>query len=495
MRKRLLYLLLAVCLTYSLCACGEGGEYTEGGSNSNSVTTSEASGVPETGVPGSTEDFHENVKELTSFEKLFSNGPIPSQDTNELWGYIDSTGNWVVSPVFADAKSFWDSGLAPVRDMQSQLWGLIDTSGQYVVGPTFDQIADRVSDSLFRVHVPNQGWGYIDATGTFVIESQFDDARDFSGGFARVSSQMQFTGQNSYRLWGYINTSGERITEDIFSEAYDFSEGLACAKQGDIFSGLYGYIDDSGKFAIDPLYTEATSFSDGVAFVSMWAAGNTYYGLIGKDGYGITGPICGSLPSANGYTASFNYGLRPVWTLDITGQVYINTDGEVVLPKNDEPYQSASSFSGGYAMACKNDLYGYIDLDGNWTIPPQYVSASNFLDDMALVEVGSLDEILNGNSRRRIIDTAGNCILEIGGDVTLSRWNWRTPERIAVSDKTSGKIGFWNLAGDILIDYMFDETQNFAEDYSYAKVKYNGLWGVIDMDGNWLISAQFMSLG
>lgn len=495
MKKRLFMLFFVVCLTCSLCACGGSSEDPGGRDGTDSASTSSNQGTSETGTVVGNGDTHESVKELTTFEKLFSNGPIPAQDTNELWGYIDSSGNWTISPVFAEAKSFWNSGLALVKDAQSQLWGLVDSSGEYKVEPTFSNIGSYLSEGLFRVCVPDHGWGYIDASGTFVIEPQFNDARDFSGGFARVSSQMQFTGQNSYRLWGYINTSGERITEDIFSEAYDFSEGLACVNQGDIFSPFYGYIDELGMLAILPEHSAATSFSDGVAFVDMWDTGTMYYALIGKDGYPLTGPICINPGPSNGYKASFNYGLRPVQAMDLSGYIYINTDGETVLPKVGEPYQFAESFSGGYAMVCENDLWGYIDLEGNWIIPPQYASASNFLDDMALVEVGSLDEFLNGNSRRRIIDTAGNCILEVGGDVTLSRWNWRAPERIAVSDKTSGKIGFWNLAGEVLIDYIFDETQNFADDYSYAKVKYNGLWGVINMNGNWLIPAQFMSLG
>ena len=277
MRKRLLSLLLATCLTCSLCACGKDGGLAEDGNNSNTASTSDSQGTPENAVANSNTDPDEATKELTAFEKLFDNGSIPAQDTTELWGYIDRSGNWTISPMFTEAKSFWDSGLALVKDAQSQLWGLIDSSGQYVVEPAFDRIADHPSDDLFRVRVPERGWGYIDTSGAFVIGPQFNDARDFSGGFARVSSQIQSIGQNSYWLWGYINTSGERITEDIFSEAYDFSEGLACVNQGDIFSPFYGYIDESGMFAILPEHTAATSFSDGVAFLGFWGWGNSRY--------------------------------------------------------------------------------------------------------------------------------------------------------------------------------------------------------------------------
>lgn len=490
MRKRYFLFLFTICLTCCLCACGGSGD------SAASNATPDIQGTGEDSNVSSSEAPQQDAEELTAFDKLFANGPIPAQDTSELWGYIDSSGEWVIPPTFSKARAFWDSGLAFVLDTESQLWGLIDSSGQYVVEPTFYNIGNNLSGGLFRVSVPDHGWGYIDTTGSFVIEPQFDKAYDFSNGFARVSNQMVITTSYSYDLWGYINTSGERITEDIFYEAYDFSEGLACVNAGNPFDSFYGYIDESGTGVILPEHSAATSFSNGVAFVDMWDTGTMYYALIGKDGYPLTGPICSNPGPSNGYKASFNYGLRPVRTMDMAGYIYINTDGETVLPKTGEPYQFAESFSGEYAMVCENDLWGYIDLDGNWVVPPQYASASNFLDGMALVqEAGSLEDIINDNTRRWIIDTSGTRILEFGADVTVGSVAFTAPDRIPVTEKASGKTGFWNLAGDIMIGYIYDDAQRFATDYSYAKVQYDGLWGMIDKDGNWLIPAQFMSLG
>ena len=151
--------------------------------------------------------------------------------------------------MFANAKPFWDSGLALVNDAQSLLWGLIDGSGKYISEPIFSNVGDNLRNGLFRVGVLDRGWGYIDTSGAFVIEPQFEVANDFSNGFARVSSQIQsIENQNYYRLWGYINTSGERITEDIFSEAHDFSLGFAQVKRGDPF-GDWEYIDMDGNIA------------------------------------------------------------------------------------------------------------------------------------------------------------------------------------------------------------------------------------------------------
>lgn len=414
MRKRLFAFLCAACLLCNLCACGSSGESganTEPGSYSP-PTTHDGNVVSN---PSDSDKPTDNLENLTAFERLFANGSLPAQDTNELWGYIDSSGNWIIPPTFKAVKAFWSSGLALAQDTGSQLWGLIDTSGQYITEPAFGNVGERLGDGLFRVGDPNRGWGYIDTSGAFVIEPQFDVATDFSNGFARVSSQIQFInqGQNYYQLWGYINISGERITEDIFSEATDFYNGVARVKRGDPSSNAWEYIDTNGNSAS---------------------------------------------PNSNAASPS--------------------------------QYTSKSLT---YKYDAESGLYGYVDSSGDWILPPQYIVAGAFLGGIALVQVGSVDGMLHDNCPQYLIDTSGNYLMEVSKDITVI--NWQNREHILVKDKISEKIGCCNLSGDILIDCIYDEIQDFAEDYSYIKVRYDGLWGIIDKDGNWLIPAQFLALG
>lgn len=170
---------------------------------------------------------------------------------------------------------------------------------------------------------------------------------------------------------------------------------------------------------------------------------------------------------------------------------YIDTSGNPASP----PDTTASyNFVGlQYKWDPESKLTGYVDSSDNWIIPPQYTMAGPFWSDVAVVQIGSLEDAIRGTCQKYLIDTEGNYLVDFGRDVSVA--DWHTPERIAVIDNLSGKTGFWDLSGTVVIDYMFDETQSFAGDYSYAKVKYNGLWGIIDKDGNWLVPAQFLSLG
>jgi hypothetical protein len=63
-------------------------------------------------------------------------------------------------------------------------WGYIDRTGQAVISPQFES-AWRFSEGLGAVKVGHR-WGYIDRTGKIVIKTIFDDAGLFSQGLAGV---------------------------------------------------------------------------------------------------------------------------------------------------------------------------------------------------------------------------------------------------------------------------------------------------------------------
>lgn len=59
--------------------------------------------------------------------------PICDPDSKH-WGYVDFEGNWVIKPIFEDAKLFiytWNNRVAPAK--LAGRWGCIDHTGRYVV--------------------------------------------------------------------------------------------------------------------------------------------------------------------------------------------------------------------------------------------------------------------------------------------------------------------------------------------------------------------------
>lgn len=99
------------------------------------------------------------------------------------YGYIDKTGNYVISPRFEYAFPFTGER-ALVK--QNGKFGYIDRKGNLVIEPKF-KFASGFSEGLAAVAEERNNWEYIDTNGRVVLSANFCSAAPFSEGLARVS--------------------------------------------------------------------------------------------------------------------------------------------------------------------------------------------------------------------------------------------------------------------------------------------------------------------
>ena len=127
----------------------------------------------------------------------------------------------MIKPGFYQVKEF-SHGLAAVQPEQGGKWGYIDTSGEMVISPQFTE-AQSFSDELARVSYGHEnggrGWfGFIDRAGEFVISPRYDSAEDFSAGYSCV-----FDGNRDSYI---IDKRGNTVIDSVPVNT-KFSEGLA----------------------------------------------------------------------------------------------------------------------------------------------------------------------------------------------------------------------------------------------------------------------------
>lgn len=299
-------------------------------------------------------------------------------------GYIDKTGKIVVEPKWDTAGSFND-GVAWVgfdqakrefkvgnrtfysspSDSFDYKFGLIDTTGKYIVEPIFTFAGD-FSDGLAPVRTKEDKFGFVDKNGKFVIAPKFEWADSFSEGLAAIYLDGKY---------GFINKLGRVAIKPKFTMVREFSEGLACVKIGGLtrkphngwqiitttYSDTnYAYIDKTGRVVFKLKAGEARSFSEGLARFTLF--GKFGDGFVDKTGKVIIQPKYG--PS------DFSEGLAFV-ILDGGEIGFIDKTGTLVLKPE---FALADDFKNGLASVSDSlDImrvkYGYIDKTGKviWT--------------------------------------------------------------------------------------------------------------------------------
>jgi hypothetical protein len=154
--------------------------------------------------------------------------------------------------------------------------------------------------------------------------------------------------------WGYADAAGQFVIPAQFEFAGEFSEGVAAVK----LDGRLGYIGLDGRFVIPAKFFAAGPFKEGFAWVMTrkpWTPfGTGEYGFVARLGKGT----------------------------------FIDHSGREVL----RPFQVAgiSSFSEGLAaVRPENGKVGYLNVDGAWSIKPQFDEAHDFSEGLAAVNQGA----------------------------------------------------------------------------------------------------------
>jgi hypothetical protein len=126
----------------------------------------------------------------------------------KLWGYLDTSGQLVISPKFEKAEPF-SNGLGLVRS--NSLYGYIDRSGIFVIPAKFNR-AENFADGLALIGDEETQYSYIDTSGKQAFPSHFILASSYFKGLAHVKLQEISSAEDiREETFAYINTDGQRV--------------------------------------------------------------------------------------------------------------------------------------------------------------------------------------------------------------------------------------------------------------------------------------------
>jgi hypothetical protein len=249
-------------------------------------------------------------------------------------GYINTKGEEVVAPLFAEGTQFYE-GLAAVK-VKSR-WGVINACGDFVIEPTLWSWC-RFRDGLASMANRNGKHGVIDQKGDFIVQPKYDYVGPFEDGLALIR-----VGEMERARYGFIDKAGAEVIPPKLHGAERFSEGLAAVR----LINLWGYIALSGVFKITPRF-------DGTGPGKRW-------------------------PDIR--AGRFVDGLAPVWS-GPDRYAFIDTSGRYAF---EGEFDDANSFCEGRAVVRRNKRYGFIDKEGRIAIACKFNLARDFSEGLARV--------------------------------------------------------------------------------------------------------------
>ncbi len=231
------------------------------------------------------------------------------------YGYIDSTGAFVIAPVYDYADDFRD-GVAVVRQGEDNL--VIDRTGT-VLYQSKDSIGS-FHNGLASIYTSDDVWlyGFIDIKGNVIVEPKYSSVSDFDkNGHAYAS----VPGTSSYDLLDITGNVVESYTPDINADyVLSFEDGYGVYTK----NSMYGVVSiETGKTIFEPIYS------------SIQYLGNDLFAV--KD------------PSVVYYEAEMN----PAAIFNLQGKQL-----------SDYVYYDISHFNGEYASACDDTSIFFIGTDG-----------------------------------------------------------------------------------------------------------------------------------
>jgi len=289
----------------------------------------------------------------------------------------------------------------------------------------------------------NGKYGFMDQDGNVIFEAQFDFAIDFVYGVAAVGNYIddwiQYPAGSDIIRYGFIDDTGNLITPLKFSYVWNFNEGLALVKDVD---GSSYYIDKSGNKSSKKVIGEKY-FTQG--FMPKWLSGPSY-------------PMPNPPPE--------------VWS-------YIDSSGELATEKE---FEKAEEFSNGWAIVKNSGKYGLIDTDFNIVIDYQYDALRKI--DTNLFEAKKDDKC-------GVIDIADNIIVDFIYLYIGTFSDGLAPVRMGATIGSNTDAAYIDRNGNIYFESKFSITYQFVDGYACVKDKYSGLYGVIDLSGNYVIDPKY----
>jgi len=353
-----------------------------------------------------------------------------------LWGFVNEAGVEVIPTRYEALGGDFHTGRLAVR--RQGRWGFINEAGSEVIPPTFLK-ACMFHGNTAMVQIAEKQWTMIDVDGHSVVDPPWKEMPTPipPPPYCGLPDQPLTPAREDGR-WGVLDRSGHWAIPPTFEEVGQFRNGLAPASRDQ----KWGFIDATGKWVVEPRFDQLEGLGCPSDDSSIIRIGNQK-GVIDR-----AGSVRFLLPAI----------------------AIICTQGPLLR------YIKEGRSEGGCS------LIGLVDPAGHVVVEPKY----GFIDDRyaGMYRARTCSSVA-GKPDTVYFDSAGKIFNNVTNDLAFEVFH----EGLAIYQSSSGKSGFMDQTGRVVIEAVYDRALNFQD--GLALVKLDDQVKYIDHAGRVVYSMRF----
>jgi len=415
--------------------------------------------------------------------------------SNNRWGVINSSGKSVIAPSYEEMIIVPNSK-KPVFiametvDYETKTYKtkvLNDKNNQIFTEYELVEAIDNYDannnlwyeENVLRVKKDGK-YGLIDYTGKQLISCTYDDIYSLKG----TSNSLIIKKDN---VFGLADCKGNIIIEpgyaNIIAVSEDYTKGYIVVNS----ENKFGLIDFNKTVILEPKYQEIKNISASNMYV---VKENDVFKIIDKSANVILENINGEIKEING---------ENIVIVKDGKYSIINKTGTAV---SSEQYDDLKNAYDDYYIAKKENKYGIIKASGEEVLGFSYEGIVYRKDvDFFEGDTGNIDTDIISKEFKVVLKgiitdvNSENGYFRIRVNDEYKYYNLKFEEKknteVLVNNtlflvKQDGKYGYTDKTGNIVVECKYDDATEQNE-FGYAAVKTNGLWGTIDYEGKTIV--------
>ncbi len=415
-------------------------------------------------------------------------------------------------------------------------WGVINQNGEEIITPSYQEmivIPNKEKDVFICTYNINE------QTGDYKTKALNGKNEEILTGYEQIEALENIDEndnvwyeKNILRIkkngkYGLVDLNGKEILPAEYDEitVLEGIENSIIIKKG----GLVGLANDNGNILVDVTYSQIKNIGNTYknGYITIDQQGK--YGLISAtkkqilenkyeeiaqiylDNYYLVKENgVQKLVDSKGNTIIEN-GFDEIKSVTSNGIIFVkdglygemNTSGEITI---EAKYQYLKETKDGTYIAKLNDKFGVIDnlqnisLEFNYTGLTYNENANLFLAE----DAGYKTSIINDKFQVKMTGILSEINIDesyirmrIGNEYKYYNLNGEEKssteilkENTLFLSKKDGKYGYVDKKGNVVVDYIYDDATE-QNQYGFAAVKANGLWGSIDSNGKVIIEPKY----